>query len=135
MKKRYFLGNDIAKETFDFCLLNRKKVCLWRGQLSNNAAGFKALFEGLKARGFKLKQIHFAQEATGVYGRALMAALHAAGLAVSELNPARSSSLAIPIIGAPRTIGSMPSSLPSTAWNASRWLPAHCGLWRDNSKC
>jgi transposase len=89
MKKRYFLGNDIAKETFDFCLLNSAKVCLWRGQFPNSDAGFKALLEGLKARGFKLKQIHFALEATGVYGRALMATLHAAGLAVSELNPAQ----------------------------------------------
>lgn len=89
MKKRYFLGNDIAKETFDFCLLNAKKVCLWRGQLSNNAAGFQALLEGLKARGIKLKAVHFALEATGVYGRAFMAALHGARLAVSELNPAQ----------------------------------------------
>jgi transposase len=89
MKKRYSLGNDMAKETFDFCLLNAKKVCLWRGQLSNNAAGFQALFEGLTARGIKLKAVHFALEATGVYGRAFMAALHAAGLAVSELNPAQ----------------------------------------------
>jgi transposase len=89
MKKRYALGNDIAKETFDFCLLNDKKVCLWRGQFANNQAGFKELLEGLKARGFKLKQIHFALEATGVYGRALVAALHSAGLAVSVLNPAQ----------------------------------------------
>jgi transposase len=89
MKKRYFLGNDIAKETFDFCLLNAKKICLWRGRLSNNAAGFKALLEGLKARGIKLKAIHFALEATGVYGRALIGALHRAGLAVSVLNPAQ----------------------------------------------
>ena len=89
MKKRYFLGNDIAKETFDFCLLHGKKVCLWRGQLPNQAAGFQALLEGLKARGVKLKAVHFAQEATGVYGRPLMAALHRAGLAVSELNPAQ----------------------------------------------
>jgi transposase len=89
MKKRYFLGNDIAKETFDFCLLTRKKVCLWRGQLSNNAAGFEALVAGLKARGINLKEVHFALEATGVYGRALLAALHSAGLVVSELNPAQ----------------------------------------------
>jgi hypothetical protein len=78
MKKPYFLGNDIAKQTFDFCLLDRKKVCLWRGQLANNASGFKALLAGLKSRGIKLQQVHFAQEATGVYGRALMAALHGA---------------------------------------------------------
>jgi transposase len=89
MKKRYFLGNDIAKDTFDFCLLNDKKVCLWRGQFANNQAGFRELLEGLRARGFNLKQMHFALEATGVYGRALVAALHDAGLAVSVLNPAQ----------------------------------------------
>jgi transposase len=89
MKKRYFLGSDIAKETFDFCLLNTKKACLWRGQLANHAAGFQALLEGLKARRIQLKAVHFALEATGVYGRALMDTLHCAGLAISELNPAQ----------------------------------------------
>src|SRR6266576_3485878 len=89
MKKRYFLGNDIAKETFDFCLLNAKKVCLWRDQLTNDTNGFQALLAGLKARGIKLKAVQFALEATGVYGRPLKAALHRAGLAVSELNPAQ----------------------------------------------
>jgi hypothetical protein len=46
------LGNDIAKGSFDFCLVSRTKVCLWRGQFANNQAGFKELLEGLKVRGF-----------------------------------------------------------------------------------
>src|SRR6516165_12033973 len=47
----------------------------------------------------------------------------------------RSSFLPPPIIDVPRTIGSMPSSLPFTVWNASRWLLGRCALSRNNSKC
>ena len=39
MKKRYFMGMDAAKATFDFCLLSGSGACLWRGQLSNDACG------------------------------------------------------------------------------------------------
>src|SRR5258707_15813539 len=87
MKKRYFMGIDVAKATFDFCLLSSTGACLWRGQFSNDACGIARFLAQLLARSRKPAQIHFALEATGVYGKALVAALHQAGLAVRGLNP------------------------------------------------
>jgi transposase len=89
MKKRYFMGMDVAKATFDFCLLTGTGTCLWRGQWSNDRGSIERFFAQLRARSWKLCQFHFALEATGVYGKALVAALHQAGLAVSVLNPAQ----------------------------------------------
>jgi transposase len=89
MKKRYFMGIDVAKATFDFCLLSSSGACLWRGQFSNDARGIARFLAQLPAGSWKLSQIHFALEATGVYGKALIAALHQAGLALSVLNPAQ----------------------------------------------
>jgi len=42
--------------------------------------------------------LHFALEATGVYGKALIAALHQAGLAVSVLNPAQVKYFALSVL-------------------------------------
>ena len=89
MKKRYFMGIDVAKATFDFCLLSSAGACRWRGRFCNDARGIERFLAQLRARGWKLSQIHFALEATGVYGKALIAALHRADLAVSVLNPAQ----------------------------------------------
>jgi len=98
MKNRYFMGMDVAKATFDFCLLSRTEACLWRGQFSNDARGIERFFHQLRARGWKLEQIHFALEATGVYGQRLIAALHQAGLAVSVLNPAQVKYFALSVL-------------------------------------
>jgi transposase len=89
MKKRYFIGIDVAKATFDFCLLSAHGTLLLRGHLNNDAAGFKTLLSQLARRGWKFSQIHFGVESTGVYGKRLIAALHQASLAVSVLNPAQ----------------------------------------------
>src|ERR1700746_1646374 len=89
MKKRYFMGIDVAKATFDFCLLSSTESCLWRGQFSNDAHGIARFLAQWPAPRRKPAQIHFALEATGVYGKALVAALYQAGLAVSVLNPAQ----------------------------------------------
>ena len=89
MKKRYFMGIDVAKATFDFCLLSNTGSRLWQGQLSNNGGGMEEFFSQLQARRWKQSQIHFGLESTGVYGKALVAALHQRGLAVSAPNPAQ----------------------------------------------
>jgi transposase len=89
MKKRYFMGLDIAKATVDFCLLSSHGARLWRGRFSNDADGIKQFLAQLGAGRWKPSLIHFALESTGVYGKALIAALHQAGLAVSVLNPAQ----------------------------------------------
>ena len=89
MKKRYFMGIDIAKASFDFCLLSGHGAVLWRGRFSNDASGIKQFLAQLAAGRWKPSLIHFALESSGVYGKALIAALHQAGLAVSVLNPAQ----------------------------------------------
>jgi len=89
MKKRYFIGIDVAKASFDFCLLSSSGACLWRGQFCNDAHGIEGFLAQLRAGGWKLCQIHFALEATGVYGQKLLSALHQGGLAASVLNPAQ----------------------------------------------
>jgi transposase len=76
MKKRYFMGIDVAKATFDFCLLSSTDACLWRGQFSNDVRGIARFLAQLPARSRKPSQIHFGLEATGVYGKALVAAFH-----------------------------------------------------------
>ena len=89
MKKRYFMGIDLAKATFDFCLLSGSGACLGRGQLPNEPSSIEGFLAQLLAPGRKLSQIHFALESSGVYGQRLLAALHQRGLAVSVLNPAQ----------------------------------------------
>jgi len=89
MKKRYFMGIDIAKATFDFCLLSRDGALLWRGRFSNDSSGIKQFLAQLGAGRWKPSLIHFALESSGVYGKALIAALHQVSLAVSVLNPAQ----------------------------------------------
>jgi transposase len=89
MKKRYFMGMDVAKATLDFCLLSSSGCRLWHGRFCNEARAIEHFLAQLPARGWKLSQIHFALEATGVYGQALVGALHQAGLALSVLNPAQ----------------------------------------------
>jgi transposase len=66
--------------------------------LNNNPTSIEQLLTQLPARHFKLKQIHFGLEATGVYGKALVAALHRAGLAVSVLNPAQVKFFALSVL-------------------------------------
>ena len=98
MKKRYFIGIDVAKATFDFCLLSSAGAWLWRGGFKNDARAIEHFLAQLPARGWKLSQIHFALEATGVYGKALIAVLQQAGLAVSVLNPAQVKFFAISVL-------------------------------------
>jgi transposase len=98
MKKRYFMGIDVAKASFDFCLLSNNGSRLWKGQSSNNPTGIEQFLTQLPARPFKLKQIHFGLEATGVYGKALVGALHQAGLALSVLNPAQVKFFALSVL-------------------------------------
>jgi transposase len=98
MKKRYFMGIDLAKATFDFCLLSKNGTRLWQGRRSNDSCGIQQFFSQLRARGQKLSQIHFGLEASGVYGKALVAALHQGGLAVSVLNPAQVKFFALSVL-------------------------------------
>jgi transposase len=88
MKKRYFMGIDIAKATFDFCLLSKDGAVLWRGRFSNDSSALKEFLAQLQAR-WKPSLIHFALESSRVYAKALIAALHQVAVSVSVLNPAQ----------------------------------------------
>jgi transposase len=79
-------------------LLSSNGTRLWKGQLSNNGHGIEQFLAQLQARSWKGSQIHFGLEATGVYGKALVAALHQAGLVVSVLNPAQVKFFALSVL-------------------------------------
>lgn len=99
MKKRYYLGIDLAKLSFEFCLLRGNRSCLWRGKFNNEPTQIERFLEQLSARvHYKLLSVHFAMEATGVYGKRLVAALHQRQLTVSVLNPAQVKFFALSVL-------------------------------------
>jgi transposase len=80
-----YLGIDIAKSTFEACLLNGKKA--GHGSFANTPAGFAKLDRWLKKR--QVERVHACLEATGRYSEGVAEHLHAAGHTVSVINPAR----------------------------------------------
>ena len=80
-----WLGLDIAKDTFEACLLLEKRSA--RGSFANTRAGYTKLDHWLKKR--KVEHVHACLEATGRYGEGVAEHLHAAGHTVSVINPAR----------------------------------------------
>jgi len=80
-----WLGIDIAKDTFEACLLLEKRSV--HGAFDNTRAGYTKLDHWLKKR--KAEQVHACLEATGRYGEGVAEHLHAAGHTVSVINPAR----------------------------------------------
>jgi transposase len=79
------LGLDVAKLKFNACLL-RDGGKLRHRVFPNTPAGFAQLTEWLGNQG--VAPAHACMEATGTYGDALAAYLHAAGHVVSVVNPA-----------------------------------------------
>lgn len=77
------LGIDIAKTTFEVCLLGGKQA--QSHQFSNDPAGFKHLASWLKEQG--VQQVHACMEATNVYYEALAYDLVQQGQTVSVVNP------------------------------------------------
>src|SRR5579859_1820981 len=80
-----WLGVDVAKDTFEACLLLEKRSA--HGTFANTPAGFAKLDHWLKKRW--VGRVHACLEATGRYSEALAEHLHAAGHTVSVINPAR----------------------------------------------
>lgn len=79
-----YLGIDIAKASFHVCLLTatgkrKNKRC------DNTPSGHQELLTWLQRQG--VTQLHACLEATGAYGEALAAFLHAQGFRVSIVNP------------------------------------------------
>src|SRR5579859_7515847 len=80
-----WLGIDVAKDTFEACLLLEKRSA--HGTFANTPAGFAKLDHWLKKR--QVGHVHACLEATGRYSEDLAEHLHAAGHTVSVINPAR----------------------------------------------
>jgi transposase len=74
-----YAGLDIAKASLQLHLQNKSY------DLPNTTAGHEQLIKRLAA----IPGVHIICEATGGYERAVVAALHAASIAVSVINPAR----------------------------------------------
>lgn len=82
------LGIDISKKTFDVALLHTPETPKPKQRkFPNTPAGYAALDAWLVQQG--APQVHAIMEATGAYGDALAAHLHAAGQTVSIVNPAQ----------------------------------------------
>jgi transposase len=79
------LGVDIAKASFDVCLLAGER--LWRGRFTNHSKGFAQLFAWLHKAGVTTAIV--ALEATGAYSEGLAQAAFAAGHRVLVFNPHR----------------------------------------------
>lgn len=85
MSTTAWLGIDIAKDTFEACLLLEKRSA--HGAFDNTRAGYTQLDHWLKKR--KAGPVHVCLEATGRYSEGVAEHLHAAGHTVSVINPAR----------------------------------------------
>lgn len=81
----YFVGIDIAKDTFDVALLRGQQR--QRGHFSNDRPGFGKLQRWLQKRG--ARGAHVALEATGNYWMELALFLQEQGYTVSVVNPKR----------------------------------------------
>jgi transposase len=79
----YFVGIDIAKDSFDVAVLNEEQT--YRGRFDNEQGGFKKLQKWLKKRG--VRAAHIAMEATNSYWLELALFLDEAGYSISVINP------------------------------------------------
>lgn len=85
------LGIDIAKLKFNVCLINPHGE-LKHKVFANTDTGFEQLAAWLAKQA--ARRVHACMEATGAYGEALALHIHAAGHAVSIINPAAIKSFA-----------------------------------------
>lgn len=82
MQTNLFMGCDVARNDFAYCLRNAEGILL-QGTVGNSERGIvKWLTELKKVHRINLAQVIFCQEHTGVYGLILMRTLHARNLIV-----------------------------------------------------
>ena len=81
----WFLGIELAKETFHACLLGDRTEA--KKAFPNTPKGFEQLIAWLKNR--RAVDLHICMEATGAYWEALASYLHNLEQRVSVVNPAR----------------------------------------------
>ena len=83
--KQAVLGIDIAKETFDICLIVGDKS--WNDHFDNTPVGFRSLILWVKKH--TQEKVHACMEATGQYGDGLAEYLYRQEHKVSVINPAK----------------------------------------------
>lgn len=82
MQTNLFMGCDIARKDFAYCLRNAEGILL-QGSVENTERGIVKWLSSLKKEhGINLEQVIFCQEHTGVYGLKLMRTLHARSLMI-----------------------------------------------------
>ncbi|MDX1437275.1 MAG: IS110 family transposase [Anaerolineales bacterium] len=80
MSKKYFVGIDIASQTFTACVLQEPwQVILAPREFPNQPSGFDQFLAWLRAQGLAWAETVFCMEATGVYGEELAYFLVAQG--------------------------------------------------------
>ena len=88
-----WVGIDIAKQTFDVCLLRGEGKPLAK-QFENSQIGFSQLLHWIQSH-VPAENAHFCMEATGTYGLALAFFLAESSLKVSMVNPFRTKHAAL----------------------------------------
>jgi len=89
MNLTHFVGIDVGKEKFTFCILEHNTKVV-EAELSNNDSGVLKLIQFFRQElEIDIAQVVFCMEHTGVYSLILLHALHAAGANVSVENATR----------------------------------------------
>lgn len=83
----YYVGIDIAKLTFEACLIMNNKEII--KSFNNDPTGFKAFHLWLNKQNKTPSLFHVSMEATGYYSDALARYLHQAEIKVSIVNPSQ----------------------------------------------
>lgn len=83
----YFLGIDIAKDSFAAALLPEQGDRCQNRTFRNTVEGCQALVEWLTRLGVSIENVHICMEATSTYGQGLAIFLHEQGYTVSIANP------------------------------------------------
>jgi transposase len=75
--KKWFIGIDISKDTFDAALIQEKiPVSFKESKFENNSKGFNSMLKWLNKNGAAAKDSLFCMEHTGTYGLALFSFLN-----------------------------------------------------------
>lgn len=83
----FFLGIDIAKDSFAAALLPEQGDLRQNRTFRNTLEGYQSLVDWLTKLGVWADNVHICMEATSTYGQALATFLHEQGYTISIVNP------------------------------------------------
>jgi len=88
MESNFYMGCDISKDFFTYCLRNASQILL-KGEVDNNVRAITSWLKSLKQHHcVDLTQAIFCMEHTGIYGFILMRNLHSRGFKICVENAA-----------------------------------------------